>query len=118
MKLYEPEGFIYNADIYCVDCFKKHFKEGEEEGIIFPDAEVDSPMHCIECEEVIPTDLTNEGINYVIEKIIDFFADSRGRPKTLIQWLNTWQEEIEGEIISFIYDSLNNAAKRDDVNDR
>ena len=77
--------YIYNADIYCVDCAQEMIDEYRERGIAddgdsntFPQGpypnggeEADCPQHCGDCGVFLENSLTSDGADYVLSHIAD-----------------------------------------------
>ena len=81
--------YIYQADVYCDDCIKSiktdlnFIHEGESElnfdsddypkGPFNDSDEADCPQHCAHCHIPFHNNLTNDGVAYVLQSILDFF---------------------------------------------
>ena len=79
--------FIHQGDVLCDECgeaavaaMKMEGKEDTGDSGDFPQEErwggsSDSPVHCGECEVLVPTDLTELGNEYVAQALIDNSGD-------------------------------------------
>lgn len=62
-----PVGYVHDGDIYCIDCADniKGIDVETHEGVMFDSEETDSPVICGGCGLLLPSSLTEEGIEHV-----------------------------------------------------
>ncbi len=95
------ETFIYCADIYCEDCgraIRARLAEAEdilerEDSDSWPQGpysdgggEADCPQHCGACHVFLENPLTDDGVNYVREAMLEQAESGRGSPEVLNEW--------------------------------
>ena len=90
MRCFDVAGYVTGDRVLCVDCACP----GEEDGAIFSDSEWDVPVHCEECGELLPTQLTPDGLDYVLEKIADRLSFGSGSGEVLLNWLLEWEDQL------------------------
>jgi hypothetical protein len=91
-------GYVDNTtgDHLCHDCVSDG--HGEELSPLGHFTETDCPYHCIECEALIPTQLTDDGVEYVKRKIEEYFELGRGRSEILREWYLEYGDRLSGSI--------------------
>lgn len=91
-------GHYHNGEPYCLSC-----RLGEYEDFpIFDTEEVDCPEHCRECEYLLPLTLTEDGIAYVYDAIIDHIESGSGRREIIKEWWLEYQDEITDYVLEYI----------------
>ena len=68
----KQEGFVYDADVYCDSCLPKgaELEPRQDAG-----GESDTPQHCSHCRVPLQGDLTGEGVQYVLEKLVETLTE-------------------------------------------
>ena len=90
MRCFDVAGYVTGDRVLCADCAHS----GQEDGAIFSGSEWDVPVHCEECGELIPTQLTPDGLDYVLEKIADRLRFGSGSGEVLLNWLLEWEDQL------------------------
>jgi len=90
---------IYNPEtVFCVECAEKHSTQNnleiEDYLPLFYYHDVDSPLHCDECEKLIPLTMTEEGIDYILMSLIGYVVDGHGRQEVITEWLREYEHDI------------------------
>lgn len=87
MKSYDVIGYAVDGEIYCPRC-----APDVESSPIFAESETDCPNHCIACEELIPENLTEDGVEYVKAAVLEYLTTNGkwGRGEILLRWLSEW----------------------------
>lgn len=106
-ETFEIVGYTAEGEVFCPD-HKPAVPEGATEdeifGTIFLDGSAtDSPNHCaewhtdkesgkrVECGALIRSDLTTDGMRYVIETIDDHISDAtRSDDSVVVEWWGEW----------------------------
>jgi hypothetical protein len=57
--------------------------------------QVDTPAHCATCEDLLPQQLTEAGLEYAWEKTLEYILHDSGRGCILRQWWEEWGAEIK-----------------------
>ena len=97
----KPIGYLVHGDTFCVNCYT-HFERRHaavdssdvESEPIFYYHEGDSPTHCIECSEIIPHHLTDDGHRYVEDSIIDYLRNRSGNRAVIQQWYEAYEDRL------------------------
>jgi hypothetical protein len=86
--------FYFRGDVYCQPCGLQYVDECDRRGVednrdtdTYPqqalnNEEADTPQHCADCDEFLENPLTDEGRQYVTDKI----RERRGRKSILRLW--------------------------------
>ena len=90
MRCFDVAGYVVADQVLCADCAQP----AAGDGAIFPDAEWDVPVHCEECGELIPTQLTPDGLDYVLDRIADYFKFGNGVSEVLLEWWLEWEDQL------------------------
>lgn len=90
MKSYDVIGYVVDCEIYCPECAP--YGEDIESSPIFAESETDCPNHCVACEELIPENLTEHGVEYVQAAVLEYLTTNgkQGRGEILLRWLSEW----------------------------
>lgn len=107
MKSYDVIGYVVDCEIYCPECAPVASRDGDIPDPIFAESETDCPNHCAECEELIPQNLTDHGVEYVQAAVLKYLTTNgkRGRGEILLRWLSEWDwaapdaSELVGKIM-------------------
>lgn len=102
------EAYIFNADVYCESCGEKIRADIRAEGNApedednettydsdefpkgpFPDGggESDTPQHCGGCGTFLKNPLTEDGAEYVEERVDEFLRTDRGAAEVIRGWV-------------------------------
>lgn len=105
------DAYIYQAALLCGKCGAEKCQEliGAGKGPQDPDheslydsddfpkgpyadggGESDSPQYCDYCEAFLENDLTDEGMDYVLEAVAEFCLDGSGREEIIREWIETY----------------------------
>ncbi len=90
MRCFDAAGYVTGDRVLCADCARPD----EGDGAIFSDSEWDVPAHCEECGELIPTQLTPDGLDYVLERIADQLRLGSGSGEVLLEWWLEWEDQL------------------------
>lgn len=71
--------YIDEQESYCFYC-------APDTAEYYPNEEVDTPVHCAECEELLDYRLTQDGIKYVLEALDAYNKYGHGRHEILWYW--------------------------------
>ncbi len=106
------DGYAYKADTYCIVCGKDLITELAEElapklnsfddpefrdsefipqPIFF--GEADTPQHCGRCDKLLPVGLTDDGLEYVRQAILDHIATCESA-EVLRLWVEHWRDAL------------------------
>tara|TARA_Y100000034_G_C6717761_1_gene317406 strand:+ start:20 stop:697 length:678 start_codon:yes stop_codon:yes gene_type:complete len=87
----KEKGFLCDQFYFCEDCFTPEKDEDYSE-IEF--LELDCPVHCEDCGSPLIHDLTNEGVKYVCESLLENSGCCREVwPKVWESWIPSFDEE-------------------------
>ncbi len=95
MNASDTIGYVDTEDqnIFCV----QHGRQLGVEVAIFATDESDTPWHCEyneddgnTCDAIIPVRLTDDGVEYVREALLD----NQGRPEILAEWQEQYKEVL------------------------
>jgi len=114
-----PEAFIFQAEIYCVDCGQairdRITKAGKApatpddersyDSDQFPKGpftdgggESDTPANCAACHKFLHNPLTDAGVKYVLEYLKEYTDDKRGAGDALDEWAEELRDyHLSGE---------------------
>lgn len=105
--------FMYQAALYCATCGQDH-----RDGIPIPEGadlndestfdsndypkgpfedgggEADCPQHCDDCRTFLENPLTDDGVAYVREAIVDYMADGRARGDIIALWAGFYAADL------------------------
>ena len=97
-------AYIYAADLHCEDCALAIREELTRHGLApadphlvdnddwpdgpYPDGggETDCPAHCGSCGVYLDAPLTDDGVDYVLDALLDYICDRSGDPNALDEW--------------------------------
>jgi hypothetical protein len=99
------DQYIYQADVYCVECAEHIMGNLKNQGRApanpedehtfdsddypkgpFSDQESDCPEHCASCHVFLENPLTSEGYAYVQERIAESDKNGRGNRDVIEEW--------------------------------
>jgi hypothetical protein len=104
-----PTGYHVTCDdAQCTSCFERlgghagwlangGFESWTDAPTIFTNSESDSPTHCHECGRLIAHDLTDAGLRYVAESVLQGFTEGKQNPVT-VQWIKAYGDQIPDEL--------------------
>ena len=93
-KITEPEAYTYDADIYCEDCIGAYKIDSDDTGVVFCNDEWDTPQNCSVCSKLIDVDLTQEGINYILDYVADDYEKNGALSETVEEWVDHYSTSI------------------------
>jgi len=110
------DAYIYQAALLCEDCGKdvretlsregKAPSDPDDEGSYDSDefpkgpypqggGEADSPQSCDSCGLFLENPLTRDGVNYVLDLILDHFTKGRGSKEVLGEWIGFYDISLD-----------------------
>ncbi len=90
MRCFDAAGYVTGDRVLCPD----YACSSEGDGAIFSASEWDLPAHCKECGGLIPTQLTPDGLDYVLERIADQLRFGSGSGEVLLEWWLEWEDQL------------------------
>lgn len=108
-------GYTADAAVWCLACAEKRYgvlrsgghrvQDGEGNIVqpLFHGYESDTPDHCTACGILIPSNLTNDGMQYVREAVANYLVANsrrvsvdRGEERAILEaWLHRWPYVLE-----------------------
>lgn len=79
-----PLGYESYGNIYCPSCAEKRGITATATPVFFE--EWDHPLHCEVCREFLDVPLTEDGVQYVIEKLKAHLTTGAGQFEVLYDW--------------------------------
>ena len=104
-----PIGYYVTCDdAECAACFTRTggqakwladggFEDWPEALAILRESESDSPTHCHRCGRLIQHGLTDTGLYYVAESVLQGFSDGKQNPVT-VQWIKAYGNRLPDEL--------------------
>jgi len=81
----------------CLDCYEKISEEELQFTMnkkIIKYIHHDTPLHCTDCLVLIPVYLSDNGLEYILERIDSYMIDNIGRPDVLNRWIDHYYEDL------------------------
>jgi hypothetical protein len=104
-----PIGYYVTCDdAECAACFQRAgghanwlahggFEDWPEALGILRDSDSDSPTHCHRCGRLIEHGLTDTGLRYVAESVLQGFSEGKQNPVT-VQWITAYGDRLPDEL--------------------
>lgn len=103
MKAYDVIAYELNGGIYCPVCLLELSVEDQKAAFpMFCGEEVDSPIHCESCGDLIEDcSLTDKGCEYILRKILEAVTGTREVTETLNDWWDAFCDVLT-DYIGFV----------------
>lgn len=97
--------YVYQADVYCEDCGRdivaqldREHKEDTGDTDDYPQGpfadgggEADYPQCCGECHAFLENPITDDGAEYVAERVRDWYVKHEGSAEVIRRWIDEYR---------------------------